>query len=124
MRISDWSSDVCSSDLLASTSTMLASNKDRIPEDFDERHIGSALNLLSHVDEHGSKIAETRLAILSAAEDFVSRLKIAFKPLDDGIAPLGTAVRNRITDTMIRSEERRVGTEWVRPCRARGLAYH
>src|SRR3546814_13238007 len=42
---------------LASTSTMLASNKDRIPEDFDERHIGSALNLLSHVDEHGSKIA-------------------------------------------------------------------
>src|SRR3546814_1056824 len=45
---------------LASTSTMLASNKDRIPEDFDERHIGSALNLLSHVDEHGSKIAETR----------------------------------------------------------------
>src|SRR3546814_1871391 len=87
MRISDWSSDVCSSDLnleqLASTSTMLASNKDRIPEDFDERHIGSALNLLSHVDEHGSKIAETRLAILSAAEDFVSRLKIACKPLDD-----------------------------------------
>src|SRR3546814_3465323 len=66
---------------LASTSTMLASNKDRIPEDFDERHIGSALNLLSHVDEHGSKIAETRLAILSAAEDFVSRLKIACKTL-------------------------------------------
>src|SRR3546814_8818963 len=105
MRISDWSSDVCSSDLnleqLASTSTMLASNKDRIPEDFDERHIGSALNLLSHVDEHGSKIAETRLAILSTAEDFVSRLKIACKPLDDGIAPLEKAVRNRITDAMI-----------------------
>src|SRR3546814_17065698 len=80
----------------ASTSTMLASNKDRNPEDFDERHIGSALNLLSHVDEHGSKIAETRLAILSAAEDFVSRLKIACKPLDDGIAPLEKAVRNRI----------------------------
>src|SRR3546814_20872062 len=48
-----------------------------------------------------SKIAETRLAILSAAEDFVSRLKIACKPLDDGIAPLEKAVRNRITDAMI-----------------------
>src|SRR3546814_19248725 len=82
---------------LASTSTMLASNKDRIPEDFNERHIGSALNLLSHVDEHGSKIAETRLEILSAAEDFVSRLKLACKPIDDGIVPLEKAVRNRNT---------------------------
>src|SRR3546814_7221148 len=33
---------------LASTSTMLASNKDRIPEDFDERHIRS--------EEHTSEL--------------------------------------------------------------------
>src|SRR3546814_2174132 len=80
---------------------MLASTEDRIPEDYDERHIGSVLNFLSNVDEHGSKVAETLLSILSAAEDSVSRLKIACKPLDDGIAPLEKAVRKRITDAMI-----------------------
>src|SRR3546814_14197424 len=39
--------------------------------------------------------------LFRSAEDFVSRLKIACKPLDDGIAPLEKAVRNRITDAMI-----------------------
>jgi hypothetical protein len=86
---------------LSATAALLALNKDRLPDQFDEAQIGSALNLLSHVDNHSAEVAEARLGVIAAAEDFVTRLKAVCKPLDDRIAPLEKAIRARITDAMI-----------------------
>src|SRR3546814_10956100 len=100
MRISDWSSDVCSSDLLI------------VPQ----RWRGKAM---------GSKTMTRRIGKTYAAPDEDKKLIAAaytFKRdpsvwLLDGGA-IGTF------GVMVRSEERRVGTECVSACRSRWSTYH
>src|SRR3546814_2345060 len=89
MRISDWSSDVCSSDLL-----------DReIP--FGDFHAGSAVT----VDAHRSQVDEMRVALCldQRRQHIVGCVEI----IGHGVA--------------LRSEERRVGKEFVSTCRSRWL---
>src|SRR3546814_15972390 len=88
MRISDWSSDVCSSDLMVR---------------FRRFAVAPALS-----------------TSLVAAAPALAKAKAA--------APASTADLNKAVDIpyedFTRSEERRVGKEWVSTCRARWSPYH
>src|SRR3546814_5158012 len=87
MRISDWSSDVCSSDL------------------FNER-----------IRIAGTLIDDDALAaLLEEALDHADGLEASFFEVTTAVAFLAFAR----TPADARSEERRVGKEWVSPCRSR-----
>src|SRR3546814_19990668 len=98
MRISDWSSDVCSSDL---------------------DHPKFAEALLQHrtggIGSTGNdNLAKTPLEYLY--EQFTAYVEDRrSSPQDDVLTGLARATR---------SEERRVGTECVSPCRSRWSHYH
>src|SRR3546814_15823697 len=103
MRISDWSSDVCSSDLLG-TAVDQRGQIERLADvecrDHARERIGPFLQRGQH---RGDVILERRQAylfLLDLREQPVDRLAAA------------------------RSEERRVGKECVRTCRSRWSPYH
>src|SRR3546814_20716893 len=100
MRISDWSSDVCSSDL-PRREQVLHLGIDRIGIVHRERTqigIKAVLGLLRHREGAGQGELD-RLGRMAAQERRILRLDR-------------------------RSEERRVGKEWVSTCRSRGSPYH
>src|SRR3546814_11108384 len=90
MRISDWSSDVCSSDLSGSPEYQLYALKQLSPEDMD-LHRDRLVKLV------GESIQLNRLYIMKKMPDAM---------WDDPEIQQG-----------VRSEERRVGKEWVSTCR-------
>src|SRR3546814_15935115 len=99
MRISDWSSDVCSSDLAA---------LDLVQEAFV-----AAFDALDRYDQ--GRPLRTWLAriAINKCRDWARR----------------RAVRRLLNlsasyDEFTRSEERRVGKEWVSTCRSRWSPYH
>src|SRR3546814_11424610 len=106
MRISDWSSDVCSSDLLEYDSFPLLreilGRLRREHRDVEFRHMVKLGD--PHFDEESFD-----------AERFSARV-------DGYRSALGT---ERVDDVQwMRSEERRVGKECVSTCRSRWLPYH
>src|SRR3546814_15824295 len=101
MRISDWSSDVCSSDLPGARVALCAAN---------------SLEYLVSV-----------LAILEAGKILVplnceSTTEQLHQLLNDA-HPTAVIVDDK-GDQLIRSEERRVGKECVSTCRSRWSPYH
>src|SRR3546814_13902402 len=106
MRISDWSSDVCSSDLKAAISEFV------------------------RADDLGWHRAETKsLKQILLADLEIVRARPNRRRYFDVPAPLRQrefarcAVQTRV-DERNRSEERRVGKECVSTCRARGSPCH
>src|SRR3546814_15489759 len=102
MRISDWSSDVCSSDL----------RRYDAPGPAPHRHAPtdqSRMPSLLIIDDNPA--VATALEVLFSLHD-ISTMH-AQSP-DVGLALLQNE----------RSEERRVGKEWVSTCRSRGSPYH
>src|SRR3546814_2405472 len=99
MRISDWSSDVCSSDLPS------------LEQSQDARR---GLYVLDR------QIAEKRLAQICD-----SRFHLFSKalPLGKNVNGINAPILGRRT-SLKRSEERRVGKECVSTCRSRGSPYH
>src|SRR3546814_18055754 len=97
MRISDWSSDVCSSDL----------NAEHIANTPNARHIGAMKVLCAKV-----------LEPLRAHFGQPVRITSGFRT-----PRLCVAVGSKVT-SQHRSEERRVGKECVSPCRSRWSPYH
>src|SRR3546814_20659148 len=98
MRISDWISDVCSSDLgEIITNTPLGPNP--------------VANTIAVIEDGVIPIAE----ITSARAEFLS----AFASVD-----LNLTDQFLVSAEGRRSEERRVGKEGVSTCRARGREYH
>src|SRR3546814_19049038 len=119
MRISDWSSDVCSSDLkgfqpvidaiIKLAEVAAKEPRDFQPEDHSELE-AEMLKLFEAELREGYKI--TQKADRYAAVDAVkAKVKAHFFP--EGAEPKYT-----------RSEERRVGKECVSTCRARVSPYH
>src|SRR3546814_12667222 len=105
MRISDWSSDVCSSDLLFLGEDFLCRLKgierwqgDGIIADFDDPLIGEAL-------------AGIGLPVVAVGGSYQ----------DERAYPKGIPYVATDND---RSEERRVGKECVSTCRSRWSPYH
>src|SRR3546814_6083178 len=96
MRISDWSSDVCSSDLRAHADFVFL-------EGFENGRVQR--RQLQHAADIGGGDAERCCNIVNV-----------FAAVDD--RPIGGDGIGR------RSEERRVGKEGVSPCRSRWSRYH
>src|SRR3546814_15897924 len=100
MRISDWSSDVCSSDLLEHLS----------------RH-GARVEI-ANITSEGAPVADVILD--QAAERDANLLVIGAYS-----HPRTTEILfGGVTRSLLRSEERRVGKECVSTCRSRWSPYH
>src|SRR3546814_13105094 len=99
MRISDWSSDVCSSDLLG------------VVRDVQRFGAVETLRRLNLPELAGRPAADVFLAIL----EFICPPGGA---VDEAIA------RQAMLETIGRSEERRVGKECVSTCKSRWSPYH
>src|SRR3546814_11756393 len=103
MRISDWSSDVCSSDLC--------------PCRHRKNHAhGGYGRIVTPIDRIAPIARQLRPSFLVSQYVAITRFKrhIAF-PADI------VEMRSRV---VLRSEERRVGKECVSPCRSRWSRYH
>src|SRR3546814_14763109 len=108
MRISDWSSDVCSSDL-----TMLSIGA------FDVSRM-----IATQIDYQQAAAEVASLAIARPPQSDTAYLKTAAASAS-GLDEEDITVTTKITcDGVDRSEERRVGKEWVRTCRSRWSPYH
>src|SRR3546814_19998574 len=107
MRISDWSSDVCSSDLVDHAA-------------HEAQVVGQQLLGRVH-DEDALDVQLQALALLAPAHHQVERRLgrqvqqggEALAALDAGVGP------GRGVVEVVRSEERRVGKEWVSTCSSR-----
>src|SRR3546814_3334876 len=101
MRISDWSSDVCSSDLIDG-------------DEFDQRVMDIKKNGLREpivLNHDGTVLIDGRNRYRSCEAA--------------GSDPVYERLGAHYTEPMIlRSEERRVGKECVSTCRSRGSTYH
>src|SRR3546814_14815019 len=112
MRISDWSSDVCSSDLIKLTATCV-----RVPVFVGH---SEAVNI-EFENEISAKKAQS---ILREAPGIM----LVDKREDGGyVTPVecvgdSATYISRVRED--RSEERRVGKEWVSTCRSRWSPYH
>src|SRR3546814_18852875 len=123
MRISDWSSDVCSSDLPARDSTdNVGAIEDHValaaPAPVLEAGIGDPADGFDGCDHDG---------ILDAGETAKFTFSLfnngAYVPGEKVDATLDGDVHALMHDRH-RSEERRVGKECVSPCRSRWLTDH
>src|SRR3546814_13335219 len=104
MRISDWSSDVCSSDLVLSQDEAAQARRE------------------------GLEAAEHAVGELPARGVGPAPLQMIGRVLhDDGHDVARVLHQRRVGETrdddLERSEERRAGTECVRTCRSRGSQY-
>src|SRR3546814_15526532 len=101
MRISDWSSDVCSSDL--------------------ERQRADARDQIAVGDECAATaaLAETEILQRDQHGDRETVVDRGIFDVGRGDPRLGEGGGARHPPGRPRSEERRVGTEWVRTCRSR-----
>src|SRR3546814_19839083 len=112
MRISDWSSDVCSSDL---------------------NSLAAALSELSWVEGSDELYRTTLSAIESLSSIRKSRSKrevyredsrgAKLKSLENSIATLDHRQNKAVIETVDRSEKRSEGKECVKTCRARWWPY-
>src|SRR3546814_11288150 len=101
MRISDWSSDVCSSDLLIVQGTSF-------------NFVGPLIAGGSVMVKQGTPVEAVMAAIFGVV--------IAGSFIEMGISRILPFVKRLITP--LRSEERRVGKECVSTCRSRWSPYH
>src|SRR3546814_17299169 len=102
MRISDWSSDVCSSDLIAYTL------QDSAPA-----------ALLTQADTL-DRVGALNVPIIDL-DSLQLQAELGSNPQIPELTPSHLAY---VLYTSGRSEERRVGKEWVITCRSRGAPYH
>src|SRR3546814_11691675 len=93
MRISDWSSDVCSSDRVAYEAQL---------QGLDESGLLDLLRASSQLVTLADKPPATAIGLRRRAEDDIGRLQTALR-----------------SEGYYRSEERRVGKECVSTCRSR-----
>src|SRR3546814_19255274 len=112
MRISDWSSDVCSSDLPAR----------RLPHLF-QIDIRTVIRMLAEIvdifRDTGGVVPKSRTDAIQVIANVGFRTPLADHAVDGGVGPRkGGIVRQA------RSEERRGGTECVSTLRHRWWAYH
>src|SRR3546814_11159860 len=99
MRISDWSSDVCSSDLFDSSVVGAQQTRLYIAIVVADRPVTDLLEIVAHADIGFLQLGDAVLRDLDAR----------------------AGVQHRVET---RSEERRVGKECVSTCRSRWSPYH
>src|SRR3546814_17152671 len=104
MRISDWSSDVCSSDLLRA---IIVTNRG-----------GAPIRIADVADVVMGEELRTGAATKNGREVVLGTV---FMLAGENSRIVARAAAERLEQ---RSEERRVGKEWVRTCRSRWSPYH
>src|SRR3546814_14552295 len=113
MRISDWSSDVCSSDLLGAIVRWVAM-QDELVETGDEC-------LFFLADLHAVTVRNDPAELTANTRNMAAAL------LASGIDPAKSILFNQARvpahAELARSEGRRVGKEGVSPCSSRGSPY-
>src|SRR3546814_7459701 len=135
MRISDWSSDVCSSDLFAISVVSEEKSTSSIRERASVRLVDCDVRLVMADDRRfctAPSFARPSLMVLIAASSlsraltafaWVSKLLVADPAVSTGVPASGTPAVAVLTAPS-RSEERRVGTEFVSTCISRWSRYH
>src|SRR3546814_13866299 len=103
MRISDWSSDVCSSDL------------DAIDELTDYER-DSLRDLLPHIIEETPRTPAAGFKVIAIIGHLAGPAKTLLR---EAVFSIAADVAKKAKG-MGRSEERGVGKAWVRTCRSRG----
>src|SRR3546814_17660377 len=111
MRISDWSSDVCSSDLIGSFAI-------RLPEKLPERF---TIEFNQFNSPGGNKLS---VEVVDADFKPIGQHYIRIEGYEKrtGIGSYNRDLPTSLQET--RSEERRVGKECVSKCRSRWSPYH
>src|SRR3546814_20745680 len=112
MRISDWSSDVCSSDLPLPLGRIRQADLARQPAP-----IGEVTNLGVAVPIH--RIIRRHI-LRPLARQGADKLAL----IGEVVAPVMELHPVTVSRQADRSEERRVGKECVSPCRSRWSPYH
>src|SRR3546814_14863554 len=113
MRISDWSSDVCSSDLIAS----------RLVKPGDEISLGKKAQEMALVMEAQS-LAERDIPDYVTPDGNAKVTYVRVPTLDEVPYPVRMEPNLVVDFYSRRSEERRLGNECVRTFRPRWLPYH
>src|SRR3546814_11901244 len=115
MRISDWSSDVCSSDLARATSERQEAKYLNSPaaDHFDKGRL--LFNL--HRAAPAARTAQ-RLVLVEGYFDVIALDSVG---IVETVAPMGAALT---AEQIARSEERGVGKECVSTCRSRWSPDH
>src|SRR3546814_13647858 len=110
MRISDWSSDVCSSDLSSGEANDITSLGRSLFTDY----------------LFAFEITSVLLVIAVIGAVVMARRVKASELVEDPLVAAAEAERagDPAADPSERSEERRVGKECVSTCRSRGAPYH
>src|SRR3546814_12090519 len=118
MRISDWSSDVCSSDL-ARIIVLAPHEREPCLIGYDQAYSARLYEKLDRRfgDDFGPERDDAARRQFGATEQlgYDDNGRIVLSPM---IKELGEL------DRLARSEERRVGKECVSTCRSRGSPYH
>src|SRR3546814_16508541 len=116
MRISDWSSDVCSSDLCAH----------QILPFYRIGFVGDVLGEHAGVDIRAADSVEAQPRVEQAVTLLKSKGRSQICVLEGHAALIGIACAGGQFPrfAQIRSDKRRVGKECVTTCRSRWLPYH
>src|SRR3546814_12819204 len=122
MRISDWSSDVCSSDLVESQFVGGLRVTDKETAQIAEMVLAGSINkeIVGWISGAGGR------AVGISGKD--GGLVLCEKVLGKREADPNSGIERNVDlgfvgDPVRRSEERRVGKEWVSPCRSRWSPY-
>src|SRR3546814_16343982 len=121
MRISDWSSDVCSSDLTGTTLARVGGFRSEERERLARR---DAVN--DYCIAPRDCAARSPRGPDHRLQDLNRTVLLAARSLDSRTRKLFAQYRRRegLFCQPRRSEERRVGKEWVSTCRSRGSQYN
>src|SRR3546814_33536 len=108
MRISDWSSDVCSSDLATHLVALLDDQSDRIAQSSAMVHTNGAKvrealdSVVTSVRDNSETLEGTRTSILSmehvSNRMFNAVISAGVSPLDSAIVALAAKVRDEFVD--------------------------
>src|SRR3546814_15968185 len=113
MRISDWSSDVCSSDLV---SVVIA-----------DRIVAADIHVEETARKKGRRPVAHQVGREGAGRKVTPRPAIGTDPVELVDAQMGVIIEIGLDQRPVavrRSEERRVGKEWVSTCRSRWSREH
>src|SRR3546814_18860704 len=125
MRISDWSSDVCSSDLDTPAIAQHAGGPEkRILPSLSCRRSPEHRAAASAKSASVLRCSETQFRKSSRGKSTAKNLRLPCERRGYHAHERPTASRKQQTPSGNRSEERRVGKECVSKCRSRSSPYH